>query len=79
LCHNPRYYGPQQGKAQDETYMDIKLNPLSTILTKLMQRIAINPDDPLLGDYAVLLSGYGLLAEGFELHDPIRYNDRCRR
>ena len=37
-------------------------------------RFANNPDDPLLADYAELLYGYGLLAEGSELHDPIRYN-----
>jgi hypothetical protein len=31
-------------------------------------------DDALLGDYAELLLGYGLLAEGSELHDAVRFN-----
>ena len=52
----------------------MELNPAHTILAKLQTRFTENPDDPLLGDYAELLYGYGLLAEGSELDDPIRYN-----
>jgi molecular chaperone HtpG len=52
----------------------MELNPTHNILAKLQERFAQNADDPMLGDYAELLYGYGLLAEGSELHDPIRYN-----
>ena len=33
----------------------------------------LDKDDALLGDYAELLLGYGLLAEGSELHDAVRF------
>jgi molecular chaperone HtpG len=52
----------------------MELNPTHTILARLQERFEQNPDDPVLGDYAELLYGYGLLAEGSELDDPIRYN-----
>jgi molecular chaperone HtpG len=32
-----------------------------------------DPESPVLDDYAQLLLGYGLLAEGSELHDPVKF------
>lgn len=52
----------------------MELNPTHPILTKLYERFQQDKDAPIMGDYAELLFGYGLLAEGSELHDPIRFN-----
>ena len=41
---------------------------------KFQERFQRDKDDALLGDYAELLLGYGLLAEGSELHDAVRFN-----
>jgi molecular chaperone HtpG len=51
----------------------LELNPTHPLLTKLQERFQRDQDDPMLGDYAELLLGYGLLAEGSELHDPVRF------
>lgn len=74
-------YSPQLERLMRQGQIDtpqqrriMELNPTHSILEKLQERFAANPDDPILGDYAELLYGYGLLAEGSELHDPIRYN-----
>ena len=52
----------------------LELNPTHPILTKLQERFQRDKDDPVLGDYAEILLGYSLLAEGSELHDPVRFN-----
>ena len=62
----------QQGTPQQRRIME--LNSSHPILTKLHQRFEQDKDDPVLGSYAELLLGYGLLAEGSDLHDPIRFN-----
>src|SRR2546425_223308 len=51
----------------------LELNPAHPLLRKLQERFQRENDDALLGDYAELLLGYGLLAEGSELHDPVRF------
>jgi len=51
----------------------LELNPAHPLLHKLQERLQQNAADPRLGDYAELLLGYGLLAEGSELHDPVRF------
>lgn len=73
-------YSPQlerllrQGNISAPTQRRImELNPTHPLLTKLQERFQHNPDDPLLGDYAEILLGYGLLAEGSELYDPVRF------
>jgi molecular chaperone HtpG len=52
----------------------LELNPSHPLLTKLLERFQRDKEDPTLADYAELLFGYGLLAEGSELHDPVRFN-----
>jgi hypothetical protein len=52
----------------------LELNPRHEIVQKLRERFAAHPEDPALGDYAELLFGWGLIAEGSPLHDPVRYN-----
>jgi molecular chaperone HtpG len=51
----------------------LELNPTHALLHRLQERYQHDQADPLLGDYAELLLGYGLLAEGSELHDPVRF------
>lgn len=52
----------------------MELNPDHAIVTKLKERFEKDPTDTLLSDYAELLLGYGLLAEGSPIHNPVRYN-----
>ncbi len=52
----------------------LELNPKHAILEKLHDRFDADKDDSLLPDYADLLMGYALLAEGTELVDPVRFN-----
>ena len=59
--------GPKQRRIME-------LNPGHEILTRLGERFEKDKDDPLLADYAHLLLGYGLIAEGGELPDPVRFN-----
>ncbi|HEX9668646.1 MAG TPA: molecular chaperone HtpG [Thermoanaerobaculia bacterium] len=52
----------------------LELNPRHEVLARLEERFARDATDPLLDDYADLLLGYGLIAEGSELPDPARFN-----
>jgi molecular chaperone HtpG len=52
----------------------LELNPKHDILARMTERFAKDPNDPLLADYAYLLFGYGLIAEGGDLPDPVRFN-----
>ncbi|GJL63675.1 MAG: chaperone protein HtpG [Nitrospirales bacterium] len=52
----------------------MELNPDHTIVTKLKERFEKDPTDTLLSEYAELLLGYGLLAEGSPIPNPVRYN-----
>jgi molecular chaperone HtpG len=52
----------------------LELNPKHDILAKMSEHFEKNADDPVLEDYAQLLFGYGLIAEGGELPDPVRFN-----
>ncbi|MEM9556316.1 MAG: molecular chaperone HtpG [Acidobacteriota bacterium] len=51
----------------------LELNPEHELLEKLRARHGENAEDPVVGDYAELLYGQALLAEGSELPDPMRY------
>ncbi|MGQ4807517.1 Chaperone protein HtpG [Candidatus Entotheonellaceae bacterium PAL068K] len=62
----------QQNSPKQRRIME--LNPTHPILIKLHERFQQDTNDPFLGTYAELLFGYGLLAEGSELQDPIRFN-----
>jgi molecular chaperone HtpG len=52
----------------------LELNPKHDILAKMSERFEKDAEDPVLEDYAQLLFGYGLIAEGGELPDPVRFN-----
>ena len=59
--------GPKQRRIME-------LNPRHEILTRMGERYEKDQSDPLLEDYSHLLLGYGLIAEGGELPDPVRFN-----
>jgi molecular chaperone HtpG len=59
--------GPKQRRIME-------LNPKHEIFTKMNERFKTDKSDPLIGDYAELLMGYALLAEGSELPDPVGFN-----
>ncbi len=52
----------------------LELNPKHEILARIGERFEKDQEDPVLEDYAQLLFGYGLIAEGGELPDPVRFN-----
>lgn len=53
----------------------MELNPNHEIIAKMRDR----PDDALLDDFAEVLFGYALLAEGSELKDPLKFNQAVLR
>jgi len=59
--------GPKQRRIME-------LNPSHQILAKLQEGFDKDKDDPMIAEYAELLFGYGLLAEGAELPDVVRFN-----
>jgi len=52
----------------------MEVNPDHELLVKMRDRLAENPDDPLLDEFAKVMFGYALLAEGSELDDPQSFN-----
>src|SRR5262249_31777244 len=52
----------------------MEINPTHPIIVKMHERFQKDPTDPILGDYAELLLGYALLAEGSELTNPAQFN-----
>ncbi len=59
--------GPKQRRIME-------LNPDHRILAGLRERFDKDQEDPMIAEYADLLLGYGLLAEGTELPDTARFN-----
>jgi molecular chaperone HtpG len=59
--------GPKQRRIME-------LNPKHPIFKKLQERFQQNAGDKTIGNYAQLLLGYALIAEGSELPDPVRFN-----
>src|SRR5262245_46655041 len=57
----------------------MEVNPDHELVTKMRDRLAANADDPLLDDFAHVMYGYALLAEGSELDEPQRFNDAVMR
>jgi hypothetical protein len=51
----------------------LELNADHALVQGLRRRFDANPSDPVVGDYAELLLGWSLLAEGSEPHDPVRF------
>lgn len=60
------------GGARQRRIMEI--NPNHAIFAKMLERYQSDPQDSLIAEYAELLLGYGLLAEGSEMDDPVRFN-----
>ncbi|MEP7341127.1 MAG: molecular chaperone HtpG [Acidobacteriota bacterium] len=52
----------------------LELNPNHGIFAKMLERFRNNHEDQMIGQYAELLLGYALLAEGSELPDPNKFN-----
>ena len=52
----------------------LELNPDHEIFAKLRERFQQNKEDKAIGEYAELLFGYALLAEGSEIPDPAKFN-----
>jgi molecular chaperone HtpG len=59
--------GPKQRRIME-------LNPKHEILSRMSERFEKDHSDPMLDEYAQLLFGYGLISEGGELPDPVRFN-----
>ena len=53
----------------------MELNPNHEIIARMRDRA----DDAMLDDFAEVLFGYALLAEGSELQDPLRFNQALMR
>jgi len=51
----------------------LELNASHPLVQGLRRRFDANPGDTVVGDYAELLLGWSLLAEGSEPHDPVRF------
>jgi molecular chaperone HtpG len=62
----------QQGQAP-ETLHILELNPDHEIVRKLRERVAADPKDPLIDDYAELLYGGALIAQGSELANASQF------
>ncbi|HVG09150.1 MAG TPA: molecular chaperone HtpG [Thermoanaerobaculia bacterium] len=52
----------------------LELNPKHELLEKLKSRFDESAEDPVLDQYAQLLFGYGVLAEGSEMPEPAKFN-----
>ncbi len=72
--HMERLLRQSEGAAIPVQKRILELNPGHDMLQKLQERFAKDSEDSVLGDYAHLLYGYALLAEGSDLPDPSRYN-----
>ena len=62
----------QQGKTEKQKRI-MELNPAHEIVQKMQARVQADADDPLIDDYAELLLGSALIAEGSELNDIKRF------
>src|SRR5262249_49318102 len=52
----------------------LALHPNDEIFAKLQERFRQNKEDKAVGEYAELLLGYALLAEGSEIPEPAKFN-----
>jgi len=52
----------------------LELNPNHEIFAKLEERFRQNKEDKAIGEYAEVLFGYALLAEGSEIPEPAKFN-----
>ncbi len=71
--HMERILQAQQGRAPKQLRI-MELNPDHEIVQKLQERVGNDKDDSAIDDYAELLLGYALIAEGSELANPAKFN-----
>jgi molecular chaperone HtpG len=70
------------GKAKGEVTRQkriMEINPDHVLVGKMRTLHEANPEDPALVDFANILYGYALLAEGSEIPDPQKFNDALLR
>jgi molecular chaperone HtpG len=70
------------GKAKGETTRQkriMEINPDHELVGKMRTLHAANPEDPVLNDFANILYGYALLAEGSEIAEPQKFNEALLR
>jgi molecular chaperone HtpG len=70
------------GKAKGEVKRQkriMEINPDHELVGRMRAVHAANPEDPLLDDFANVLFGYALLAEGSEIADPQKFNKSLLR
>jgi molecular chaperone HtpG len=66
----------QRGKGAGPKHRRIlEINPDHPINAALLDKVTANPDDPALVQYANLLVGMALIAEGTELQNPLAFTD----
>jgi molecular chaperone HtpG len=61
------------GQAVPTSKRILEVNPNHPILEKLRGKVDTNAEDPAIGEYAQLLHGQALLAEGGTLNDPTAF------
>ena len=71
--HMERILQAQQGEAPKQLRI-MELNPDHEIVQKLQEKVRTAKDDPSIDDYAELLLGYALIAEGSELANATKFN-----
>ena len=64
------------GQEVPEVKRILELNPNHEIVKKLQNRFEKDSDDPAIADYAMLLHGQAILAEGGQLPDPAAFSKR---
>ncbi len=64
---------------QEKQKRIMEINPDHELVVKMRDRFAANAEDPALDDFAQVLYGYALLAEGSELDDAPRFNEVLMR
>jgi molecular chaperone HtpG len=57
----------------------MEINPDHELVGKMRTLHAANPEDPVLNDFANILYGYALLAEGSEIAEPQKFNEALLR
>jgi molecular chaperone HtpG len=70
------------GKAKGEVARQkriMEINPDHELVGRMRALQAANPDDPALDDFANILYGYALLAEGSEMPEPEKFNEALLR
>ena len=65
----------QEGVVPDSGHWVMELNPNHEIIAKLRDQA----EDATFDDFAEVLYGYALLAEGSELTDPLKFNQALVR